>query len=347
MTATTPERLAIASRDIGSHCVAVHVLDDGRPWFAAADGGVWFGIDDGAAPAPVHGGLLAAVPAPEGDALYTSGEDGRVCRIDCSAGMSPSVTELGRVPRRWVRVLTTNRAGAVAWASGITAWVCDAGGGVREIHHNRAVEAIALSPTSALLGIAGYDGLALHALDGDSPPRRLGWQGVHAGIAFSPDGRFVVSRLKDATLHAWRLADGRGMRMGVYPGNVGDWAFSAGGRWLVTSGADAAVAWPFEGEDGPMHQTALALGEPRDSLVTVVACHPVQDIVAMGHADGCVRLAHLATGQQRVLRVSGDTGAVTAVAWQRDGLCLAWGTSGGEGAVAFFPTSDPVEKDGV
>ncbi|MBN9409968.1 MAG: WD40 repeat domain-containing protein [Burkholderiales bacterium] len=345
MTATAPDRLAVASRALGSHCVAVRVLEDGRPWFAAADGGVFIGIDERTAPVVAHDGLLAAVPAPEGPTLYSSGEDGRVCRLDCQSGAPATVTELGRVPRRWVGVLTANRAGAVAWASGNTAWVRDAGGGLREIRHARAIEALALSPTGLLLGIAAYDGLTLHALDDATvAPRVLPWPGVHAGITFSPDGRFVVSRLKDATLHAWRLADGSGMRMGVYPANVGDWAFSAGGRWLVTSGAGAAVAWPFEGEGGPMHQTALELGEPRESPVTAVACHPVEDIVAMGHADGCVRLAHLATGQQRVLRDATTdniaTGAVTALAWQHHGLSLAWGTHGGEGAVAFFPSTD-------
>lgn len=343
MTATTPDRLALASRALGSHCVAARVLEDGQPCFALADGTLWFGVGDAARAVAAHDGLLAAVLAPGGHALLSTGEDGRVCQT----GPAGAATLLGQVPRRWVTALAASRAGAVAWASGSSAWVRDAGGTVREIRHTRAIEGIALSPTGTLLGVAGYDGLALHALDtqdGDAAaPRLLPWKGVHAGIVFSPDGRFVVSRLKDATLHAWRLSDGRGMRMGVYPANVGDWAFSAGGRWLVTSGAGAAVAWPFEGDDGPMRQAALELGDVRDSPVTAVACHPVQDIVAMGHADGCVRLAHLATGQQRTLREPGPPGqpptlgTITSLAWQRDGLLLAFGSAGGECGAVFFP----------
>lgn len=333
MTAAALDRLDVVSRGLGSHCVAVRVLEDGQPCFALADGRVWLGIADEARAVQAHDGLLAALLAPDGHALCSAGEDGRVCRID-TAG---AVTLLGSVPRRWVTALAASRAGAIAWASGATVWVRDAGGGVREIRHTRAIEGIALSPTGTQLGIAGYDGLALHALDdAAAAPRLLAWRGVHAGIAFSPDGRFVVSRLKDATLHAWRLADGRGMRMGVYPDNVVNWAFSAGGRWLVTSGAGAAVAWSFEGDDGPMHQTALELGLPRERGVTAVACHPTQEIVAMGHVDGCVRLAHLATGQQRTLREPG-AGAVTSLAWQRDGLFLIFGSTSGDCGAVFFP----------
>ena len=85
-----------------------------------------------------------------------------------------------------------------------------------------------------------------------------------------------------------------------------------------------------------MHQTALELGQPRECGVTAVACHPTQEIVAMGHADGCVRLAHLGTGQQRTLREPG-AGGITSLAWQRDGLFLTFGSTSGDCGAVFFP----------
>ncbi len=85
-----------------------------------------------------------------------------------------------------------------------------------------------------------------------------------------------------------------------------------------------------------MNQTALELGESRSSLVTSVACHPTRDIVAMGQADGQIRIGHLATGQQRTLR-EGGSGAINSMAWQRDGRFLVYGTSRGEcGSIEFL-----------
>lgn len=52
---------------------------------------------------------------------------------------------------------------------------------------------------------------------------------------------------------------------------------------VFSSGAPAAILWPFQGKDGPMGKSLLELGIARQhGWVTSVACHPVEEIVAVG-----------------------------------------------------------------
>ena len=58
--------------------------------------------------------------------------------------------------------------------------------------------------------------------------------------------------MHEPALHGWRLADNRHMRMTGYPGRVRSMSWSAGGKFLATSGADTVILWPFASKDGPM-----------------------------------------------------------------------------------------------
>ena len=80
-------------------------------------------------------------------------------------------------------------------------------------------------------------------------PEMLEWKGSHLDVTFSPDGRFLVTAMQEPTLHGWRLADGKHMRMSGYAAKVQSMSWSADGKWLATSGADAArpVAVPVQG----------------------------------------------------------------------------------------------------
>ena len=87
--------------------------------------------------------------------------------------------------------------------------------------------------------------------------QELPWKGSHIGITASSDGRFVVSTMQENALHGWRLADGAHMRMTGYPAKTRSVSWSADGKWLATSGADAAIIWPFVTKDGPMGKPPL------------------------------------------------------------------------------------------
>ena len=109
-------------------------------------------------------------------------------------------------------------------------------------------------------------------------------------MVVSTDGRFVITSMQEPTLHGWRLADRKDMRMSGYGARVRSLGWSVGGKWLATSGSTQLILWPFQGKDGPMGKTPRILA-PTEVQAEVVACHPKQEVVAVGYADGLVLLS--------------------------------------------------------
>ncbi len=98
-------------------------------------------------------------------------------------------------------------------------------------------------------------------------------------------------------MHGWQLADGHDMRMTGYPGKVKSMFWSVRGRYLATSGAAAAILWPFSGKSGPMGQEPLQFGARGEGyLVTSVACHPDDEAIAIGYQDGLILASRFMDG---------------------------------------------------
>ena len=108
--------------------------------------------------------------------------------------------------------------------------------------------------------------------------------------------------MQENALHGWRLEDGKHMRMTGYPAKVKSWSFSAKGRYLATSGAPAAILWPFAGKDGPRNKAPLELGTRGNAMVTSVACHPDEDMLAVGFNDGMILAVRFVDSREAVLR---------------------------------------------
>ena len=147
----------------------------------------------------------------------------------------------------------------------------------------------------------------------------------------SPDGRFVVTSMQEPTLHGWRLADRKDMRMSGYGARVRSLDWTVGGKWLATSGSTQLILWPFQGKDGPMGKTPRILA-PAEAQVEVVACHPKQEVVAVGYADGLVLLVRVEDGAEVLARKPGGA-PITALAWSAAGNMLAFGAEDGEAGV--------------
>ncbi|MBK8457509.1 MAG: WD40 repeat domain-containing protein [Phyllobacteriaceae bacterium] len=312
----------VAPLDLDGPCLAVAFLGD-APHFALAEGTVHW-LDAGRKQAKLHDGLLCAALAPDGGALVTGGEDGKVMRL--AAGVA---AEIGSTPRKWVSAVAAGSNGAMAWAAGRDAVVRTADGVVKTFTHPRSVEGLAFAPKGLRLAVARYNGVTLHFPATDGKPAELEWTGAHTAVTFSPDGAYVVTAMQENALHGWRLADGRHMKMTGYPVKVKSLSWSARGRWLASSGAPAAIVWPFHGKDGPMGKAPLELGTRGDTMVTAVACHPVEEMVAIGYADGMVMAVRIADGREALLRRPG-AGPVTALAWDGKGARLAFGSAAGD-----------------
>jgi WD40 repeat protein len=159
-------------------------------------------------------------------------------------------------------------------------------------------------------------------------PEYLEWAGSHLGVVFSPDNKFLVTTMHEPALHGWRLADNRHMRMTGYPGRVRSMSWSAGGKSLATSGADAVIMWPFASKDGPMGKEPAMLA-PLQARVSMVACHPKQDILAAGYSDGTVLMVRLNDGAEILVRRNGSA-PVSALAWNSLGTLLAFAAEDGD-----------------
>jgi len=313
----------VAPFDLDGHCVAAAFIR-GIPVFALAEGTLHW-LDHGEKSARLHDGLLAAAPSLAGKALLTGGEDGKIM-VFSPDGSSATLADLGR---KWITSIAAGPQDAVAFASGKTAAVRFADGKTKEFSCSRSVEGVAFAPKGMRLAIARYNGATLYFPATEGKPVELEWAGAHTGITFSPDGNFLVTTMQENALHGWKLSDGRDMRMSGYPAKVKSFSWSARGRWLATSGAPAAIVWPFSGKDGPMGKAPVELGTRGNVMVTFVACHPADEVVAIGYSDGMVLAGRIADQKEVLLRRPGK-GAISSLGWDSEGRRLVFGAETGD-----------------
>lgn len=317
----------VAPYEFGGHVEAAGFLKD-RPVFALADGTIRFPAGGETVLQTHEGGLLTARFDPFAPRLLSGGEDGRLVTTEPDGRQ----VELAAIGRKWIGAVAGGPQGNVGFASGRMAYVVNGKGRLREFPHPRTVEDLAFAPKGLRFASARYDGASLTFPETDAGPLLLEWKGAHTGVSFSPDGRFLVTIMQENALHGWRLEDAKHMRMTGYPTKVKSLSWSAKGKFLATSGAPAAILWPFTGRDGPMGKPPLELGTRGDTMAVCVACHPSDDVVAIGYGDGMVLAVRIADAKEALLRRPGK-GAVSAMGWDKSGRFLAFGTEEGEAGV--------------
>jgi WD40 repeat protein len=275
----------------------------------------------------VHsGGILSA--AGDGAWVVTGGDDGRVF-VTGASGDSKLVAADGK--RRWIDHVAAGPDGAVAWSAGKSAYVMSGKGDPRSLDVPSTVGGLAFAPKGLRLAVAHYNGVTLWFPNAQAAPEFLEWRGSHHDVAFSPDGRFLVTAMQEPSLHGWRVVDAKHMRMSGYSARVRSFGWTASGKWLATSGSEQLVMWPFQGKDGPMGK-APKMAAAFAVRATVVACHPKQEVVAVGYADGTVLFVRVDDGAEVLGKKPGNA-PVSALAWDATGGLLAWGTESGEAGV--------------
>lgn len=301
----------------------------GQAIFALGDGTVRF--ESGETLEAHDGAVLCACVHPSGQGVLTGGDDGRL--VWSRPGDSQEIASL---PGKWIEAVAASaESGLIAFSAGRDLHIRDIKDQAfaRSFTHEKAVSGLAFDPKGRRVAAATYNGAWLwYARIAEQKPLILTWAGSHIAVAWSPDGRFLMSAMQENQLHGWRVADEKNMRMGGYPAKVKSLVFLSKGNLLATSGANGLVAWPFSGATGPMGKQAAEVGYDESALVVRVAATPQASLVAAGLDDGRVWACDL-TGQ-KLHPIRADKGAaITALSMSADGARVAWGDEDGAAGV--------------
>jgi WD40 repeat protein len=280
--------------------------------------------------------VLAMVVDIDGAGVLTGGDDGRVART----GADGEVTVLTEFPGRQVDVLAVHASsGLRAAAAGREVRLLDRTGKPAAVtaDHPSTVTGLAFNPKGKRLAVSHYGGVTLRWTGKlDQGASHLQWRGSHIGVTWSPDGTTVLTAMQERELRGWRLTDRQYMSMPGYAAKVRSMDWLTRPMILATSGADCVIAWSFAGR-GPMGKPPLEVGSGLGRLVTCVAVHPKNPVVAAGFDEGQVIVCALGR-QDKVVRLRWpDWDRVAALAWSRDGARLAVGTE--SGVISLFDLS--------
>ena len=262
-------------------------------------------------------------------------DDGRVVALTSEG----PATELARdEKRRWIDSVTLSASGSLAWNAGRGVHARDDKGRVKSLDVASTPQGLVFAPKGYRLAIAQMNGVSLWYPNTETKPDFLEWKGSHLDVTWSPDGRFVVSAMQENALHGWRLGEKPShMRMTGYPSKPRSLSWSHDGLWLASSGADAAIIWPFLG-DGPQGKAPRECGA-RHAKVTRVAFHPRALVLAVGYDDGCILMIRLTDASELLVRPAQKGSGITAFAWDKPGKRLAFGTEDGMVGVLTLPAA--------
>ncbi len=279
----------------------------------------------------VHEGIsLCMVPDADDHAFLSGGDDGKVVIIDPNLG---ETNVLAEHKGKWIDHVASSADGKFrAYNAGKQIHVLDEEGKEKFdplLLVPSSPGAVAISPNSKRLAVSHYNGVSLWWLNSKSAEAEtLEWKGSHLGLIWSPDSQSILTSMQDNALHGWKLSDGnKEMQMQGYASKVKSMAFTARGKFLATSGAEQVVCWPFSG-GGPWGKPPLLLGGAEGRLVTAVAPHPDEDMVAAGYSDGMIILGPL-DGRMEIMINPPSGAAINALAWNAGGDALFAATESG------------------
>jgi WD40 repeat protein len=285
-----------------------------------------------------HGAVTAATFSANGKLLLTAGLDGWARLWRTSDGMllqrfsggGPLRTVL--LDPRGNIVVTLSRNGL------IRAWRARDGRLMRAFHvRGKAIpKAAALDPRAQLLATVGQDRFArVYRLPSGKLLRRLAQNGFVRSVAFSPDGRIILTSGYEGRARLWSTRSGRMQRelRGPDGSALAEAVFSRDGKYVAAAGNDGtARVWETATGD------AIGIAVGHAYQVTHVAFAPADKGVVSASSDGTVKVWSI---EGRLLSLlSGHTAAVTSVSFSPDGRAVLTASEDGTARV-WDPWSEP------
>jgi WD40 repeat protein len=303
------------------------------PALALEDGTVLLATPETSQRIAAHPDASILVAVASAGKFVTGGDDGRVVAVSADGAVQEIADEKGK----WIDAVAARGDGSIAWSSGKNVRSRAPAGDLKTFAASSSVRGLVFMPKGYRIAIAHYDGATLWFPNAAAPPDHFKWKGSHLSITASPNGRFLATSMQENALHAWRVADNKDMRMSGYPAKTRSLSWSFDGHWLATSGADAAIIWPFKDKDGPINKAPLECGV-RGAKVTCVAFHPKSLVVAQGYEDGLLLLCRIPDGAEILVRAAPeDWRAISALSWDEAGGRLLFGAADGAAGLLAMP----------
>ena len=226
--------------------------------------------------------VTSAAFLPSGFGIVTSGLDGTVRTWDAVIQPTlPVVADLGAPVERLAFTRGGGRLSAVA--GGRSYVVRLPKGPATDTGPAPRPSAVVAGPGGERARIDGKVVVITHP--SGTTVRLVGHAAGVTSVAFSTDGRRIVTASRDHDAAVWDAATGG--RLAVLRGHfalVSDARFSPDGRWIVTAGPMTAGLWPAGG--GPY----VYFLKGHEGRLLSVAFSPDADQVATGGEDGTIRL---------------------------------------------------------
>jgi WD40 repeat protein len=283
-------------------------------------------------PGHAHGanGLAFSPTTAGAPLLATGGQDGNVKLWDAHAGRCLATAALGAA---WVEHLAwrprADRADAplLAVTAGRELVFLNADASVRHRCKPapKTLSAIAWHPQGGALAAAYFGGVCLWDADDFIAQKEFAYAtGIHA-LAWSPEGRWLVSGNQDPSVHLWLPAEDQEFHMSGYEGKVKELSFDRTGRWLATGGGRDVCIWDCHGA-GPEGREPAML--PHDAKICAVAFQNRLGLLASASLDGVVML--WSPERKQPLRATLQLPApATKISWSPDDRQLALGSEKG------------------
>lgn len=195
---------------------------------------------------------------------------------------------------------------------------------VAELDHPRGGWGFAVSLDGSLVAVGTPEGgAALWNADGTGDVRILAGGGMRTNaLAFTPDGKRVVTAAHDGDVRVWTIADGTARVLHAGESPLAVLRLAPDGR-AAAAGALDGRAWLLDLEGGRPPRAMV-----HDGAVLALAWAPDGARLATASADGWVRIHDVRSGLLAA-KVPLAGGAIFALAWSPDGRLLATGSEDG------------------